>query len=64
MLYMIVYVGIKIMQVIFRSIGPNPFFYVTILLLVFFLLVIGTISKESDIGIGFETNYMYICNIE
>lgn len=64
MLYMIVYVGIKIMQVIFRSIGPNPFFNVTILLLVFFLLVIGTISKESDIGIGFETNYMYICNIE
>lgn len=61
---MIVYVGIKIMQVIFRSIGPNPFFNVTILLLVFFLLVIGTISKESDIGIGFETNYMYICNIE
>lgn len=52
------------MQVIFRSIGPNPFFNVTILLLVFFLLVIGTISKESDIGIGFETNYMYICNIE
>lgn len=64
MLYMIVYVGIKIMQVIFRSIGPNPFFNVTILLLLFFLLVIGTISKESDIGIGFETNYMYICNIE
>lgn len=64
MLYMIVYVGIKIMQVIFRSIGPNPFFNVTILLLVFFLLIIGTISKESDIGIGFETNYMYICNIE
>lgn len=64
MLYMIVYVGIKIMQVIFKSIGPNPFFNVTILLLVFFLLVIGTISKESDIGIGFETNYMYICNIE
>lgn len=59
-----VYVGIKIMQFIFRSIGPNPFFNVTILLLVFFLLVIGTISKESDIGIGFETNYMYICNIE
>lgn len=59
-----VYVSIKIMQVIFRSIGPNPFFNVTILLLVFFLLVIGTISKESDIGIGFETNYMYICNIE
>lgn len=59
-----VYVGIKIMQVIFRSIGPNPFFNVTILLLVFFLLVIVTISKESDIGIGFETNYMYICNIE
>lgn len=59
-----VYVSIKIMQVIFRSIGPNPLFNVTILLLVFFLLVIGTISKESDIGIGFETNYMYICNIE
>lgn len=59
-----VYVGIKIMQVTFRSIGPNPFFNVTILLLVFYLLVIGTISKESDIGIGFETNYMYICNIE